>query len=316
MNIPCPATAGVWVPALTPFKHDLSVDRDAFVHHCRWLLDQGADGLAVFGTTSEANSLSVAERTGLLEALVAAGIPAARLMPGAGACALPDSLDLCRHALAQGCHAVLMLPPFYYKTVGDDGLFRYFSALIEQLAAPRLKLFLYHIPPVSHIPIPISLVERLLAAYPGQIAGLKDSGGDWSHTRELIARFPDLAVFAGSERFLLETLRHGGAGCITASGNVNPAGIRLLYEHWQEGLEDVDALQAGITRLRDTLEQYPMIAALKALCAGHYQSPGWRLPRPPLAELEPQARAALEARLRALGFAVADNRQSTRMLSG
>lgn len=302
--------AGVWVPALTPFNPDLSVDRDAFVVHCRWLLEQGADGLAVFGTTSEANSLSVAERVDLLEELVRAGVPAEKLMPGVGCCAIPDTVHLCRRARELGCSAVLMLPPFYYKGVEDEGLFGYFSSVIEHVAADALRVFLYHIPPVTHIPMSIALISRLRRAYPDQVAGLKDSGGDWRYTKDVISRFPDMTIFAGSERFLLDTLRHGGAGCITASGNVNPGGIRLVFEHWTRGDGDVDSLQASITAIRDALEGFPMIPALKTLCAGHYRNPAWGTVRPPLTPLAATASRVLHGQLEDLAFSVADNRQS------
>lgn len=302
--------AGVWVPALTPFHPDLSVDRDGFVAHCRWLLEQGADGLAVFGTTSEANSLSVAERAELLEELVRAGVPAEKLMPGVGCCAIPDTVHLCRCARELGCGAVLMLPPFYYKGVEDEGLFAYFSSVIEHVAADGLQVFLYHIPPVTRVPLSIALISRLRRAYPDQVAGLKDSGGDWSYTRDVISHFPEMTVFAGSERFLLETLRHGGAGCITASGNVNPAGIRLVFEHWTRGGGDVDALQASITAIRNVLEGFTMIPALKALCAGHYRNPAWGTVRPPLTALAAIEGRSLHRQLEDLAFSIADNCQS------
>lgn len=292
--------AGVWVPALTPFNPDLSVNREAFAAHCRWLLEQGADGLAVFGTTSEANSLSAAEREELLEFLVGAGVPADKLMPGVGCCAIPDTARLCRHALVQGCSAVLMLPPFYYKGVGDDGLFMFFSSVLEQVAASELKLFLYHIPPVSRVSITVALIARLLQAYPRQITGVKDSGGDWNYTRELISSFPGMTIFAGSERFLLDTLRHGGAGCITASGNYDPAGIRLVYEVWQRNDPGADATQRRITAVRDTLEQFNMIPALKALCARRYGDAAWTTVRPPLTALTESERAVLYRSLNGL----------------
>lgn len=302
-----PNIAGVWVPALTPFNPDLAVNRQAFSTHCRWLLDQGADGLAVFGTTSEANSLTVPEREELLEALIEAGVPPGRLMPGVGCCALWDTVRLCRHALRQGCSAVLMLPPFYYKGVSDDGLFTYFSTVIEEVASDALQVFLYHIPPVSQVPVSPALIARLRDVYPRQIVGLKDSGGDWGYTRDVLTRFPDMVVFPGSERFLLDGLRHGGAGCITASGNVNPAGIRLVYEHWRRGLDDVDAVQTSITSLRDVLERVTMIPGLKSLCARHYGDESWVAVRPPLAPLPRAQQAALHEKLDAMGFSVADN---------
>lgn len=302
--------SGVWVPALTPFNDDLSVNQDAFVRHCLWLLEQGADGLAVFGTTSEANSLSIAERQSLLEALVAAQIPPDRLMPGVGCSALPDTVALCRHALEQGCRAVLMLPPFYYKGVSDEGLLAAFSRAIDQVASEDLRVFLYHIPPVAQVPLSPSLIQSLREAYPRRIAGLKDSGGDWAHTRLLLERFPDMAVFAGSERFLLDTLRHGGAGCITASGNVNPGGIRLVYERWRGDEAGVDAVQDRVTACRDLLEGFPMIPALKALCAWHYGAELWCNVRPPLMPLTERERAQLRQKTDGFGFSMSDNRES------
>ena len=307
--------SGVWVPALTPFNSDLSADHAAFAAHCRWLLDQGADGLAVFGTTSEANSLSVPEREELLEGLIESGIPVKRLMPGVGCCALPDTVRLCRHALKQGCCAVLALPPFYYKGVGDDGLFAYFSSVIERVASSELKLYLYHIPPVTQVPIATGLIERLLKTYPEQITGLKDSGGDWSYTRDVVSRFPEMTVFAGSERFLLDTLRHGGAGCITASGNINPGGIRLVFDHWERDLNDVDGIQAAVTSIRDVLEQFTLIPALKSLCAGHYADEEWAIVRPPLTPLAATKQSSLRRELAELGFSIAENEKAVLRIS-
>src|SRR5580765_8183905 len=200
---------GVLVPAVTPFHPDLSVDAERFVDHCRWLLAEGASGLAVFGTTSEANALSIGERTDLLERLIDAGIPAGVLLPGTGCCALPDTVTLTRHATQNGCFGVLMLPPFYYKGVSDDGLFASFAEVIERVGDARLRIYLYHIPPVSMVPISLALIERLLERYPGTIAGIKDSSGDWNNTRAMLERFQPRGfdVFAGAESFLLATLR-------------------------------------------------------------------------------------------------------------
>ncbi len=218
---------GVLSPVVTPFDSELRPDRERFVRHCRWLIDQGV-GLAVFGTNSEANSMSVAEKIALLDALIDAGLPPARMMPGTGCCAFTDSVELTRHALRRRCAGVLMLPPFYYKGVPDNGLFRSYAEIIERVGESDLRIYLYHIPPVSQVPISLALIERLLQAYPGTIAGIKDSSGDWSNTQAMLERFQprEFDVFAGSETFLLATLRGGGAGCITATGNVNPSGDR------------------------------------------------------------------------------------------
>src|SRR6187551_593525 len=170
---------GVLAPVITPFRKDYAPDAQRFVRHCRWLLKSGCAGLAVFGTNSEANSMSVAEKRALLEALVAGGVPASALMPGTGHCALSDSIEMTRAAVQLGCAGVLMLPPFYYKGVSDEGLFRNFAEIIERVGDSRLRIYLYNIPPVSQITITLPLIERLLARYPVIIAGAKDSSGDW-----------------------------------------------------------------------------------------------------------------------------------------
>ncbi|MEX2145548.1 MAG: dihydrodipicolinate synthase family protein, partial [Candidatus Rokuibacteriota bacterium] len=176
---------GVLSPVVTPFKADLTPDAERFIRQCRWLLSQNV-GLAVFGTNSEANSLSTDEKMELLDRLVAAGLDAARMMPGTGCCALTDSVRLTAHAVKLGCGGTLMLPPFYYKGVSDDGLFRNFAEIIERVGDAALRIYLYHIPPVSQVPITLGLIERLLKAYPGTIAGAKDSSGDWNNTKAML----------------------------------------------------------------------------------------------------------------------------------
>jgi 4-hydroxy-tetrahydrodipicolinate synthase len=286
---------------ITPFTAALAPDSEHFVAQCRWLLDNDV-GLAVFGTNSEANSLSVEEKTQLLDALVEAGIPPARLMPGTGASALPDAVALTRHAVAQGVEGVLMLPPFYYKGVSDEGLFRYFSEVIERVGDARLRIYLYHIPPVSQVPLSLALIERLLKAYPQNVVGVKDSSGDWSNTQAMIEQFAadGFQVYAGSEHFLLQTLRAGGAGCISATANVNPGPIAALAKAWQA--DGADARQAALTETRKLFERFPMIPALKAAAARYSGLEQWARVRPPLVELNAQQRQALFAILDEAGF--------------
>ncbi len=302
---PAPATrlAGGLAPLLTPVKPDLSPDGERLARHGRWLLSQGCVGLAPFGTTSEANSLSADEREALLEHLVQGGLDPARLVPGTGCCALTDTVRLTRHAVRLGCAGVLVLPPFYYKAVSEDGLFRSFAEVIERVGEARLRLYLYHIPPVAQVPIPVRLVERLLAAYPGTVAGIKDSSGDLENTRALLALSGSgLDVFVGSERFLLATLRGGGAGCITATGNVNPAAIARLHREWRS--PEAEAQQAGLDALRGAVERFPVIAALKETVAHCAADPAWRTVRPPLSPLSREQAADLLSALSRLGFAM------------
>jgi 4-hydroxy-tetrahydrodipicolinate synthase len=288
--------SGVLSPVVTPFKADLSPDPERFVRQCRWLLSQDV-GLAVFGTNSEANSLSVEERMDLLDRLVGAGIDPARMMPGTGCCALPDTVRLTAHAVKLGCGGALMLPPFYYKGVSDEGLYRSFAEVIERVGEARLRVYLYHIPPVAQVPITTGLVERLLKAYPVQVAGMKDSSGDWSNTKAFLDAFAKAGfdVFAGSETFLLRNMRHGGTGCISATANVHPGPIARLFGTWQAA--DADAQQARLDEIRTVFSKFPMIPALKAAIAHHAGDPAWATVRPPLVALTPEQSAALIAEL-------------------
>jgi len=294
---------GVLSPVVTPFDHQLRPDGERLAKHCRWLLEQGV-GLAVFGTNSEANSMSVAEKIALLDLLVAAGIPTARMMPGTGTCAFPDTVELTRHAIQLGCAGVLMLPPFYYKGVSDEGLFRSYAEVIERVGDKRLRIYLYHIPPVAQVPISLALIERLLKAYPGTIAGVKDSSGDWANTSAMLKQFQPhgFDVFAGSEAFLLRTLRGGGLGCITAAANVNPGPIAQLARSWQQ--PDADDQQAALNTVRAVFQQFPMIPALKAAIAQYSADPAWATMRPPLVELDQAQRTALAHALHSIGFAM------------
>lgn len=293
--------SGVLSPVITPFDENLRPDAARFVQHCQWLVSQGA-GLAVFGTNSEANSMSVSEKLALLDNLIDVGVPAERMMPGTGCSALTDSVEMTRHAVQHGVAGVLMLPPFYYKGVSDDGLFASYAEIIERVGDDRLKIYLYHIPQVSQVPISLDLIERLLKAYPGTIAGIKDSSGDWTNTEAMLKQFqPDgFDVFCGSESFLLATLRGGGKGCITATGNVNPGPIVRLFETWQQ--DDADQQQANLDDIRNVFQSYVMIAALKAATAHFSSHSGWARVRPPLVSMTEQEQARLISTLEEKSF--------------
>jgi 4-hydroxy-tetrahydrodipicolinate synthase len=294
--------SGVFAPVITSFHKDLSPDPDRLIAHCRWLLSQDV-GLAVFGTNSEANSLSVPEKIELLDRLVEAGIDPLRMMPGTGCCALTDSVALTKHAVNVGCGGVLMLPPFYYKGVRDEGLFRSYAEIIERVASTALRIYLYHIPPVSQVGISVELAERLTRTYPEVIAGIKDSSGDWNNTLALIERGgADFRVFSGSESFLLRNVKAGGAGCISATANVNPAAIRRLYELWQTpGAEE---LQQELNGIRECLQMPLMIPALKAVVATFLDDPGWETLRPPLTPLGRDEKKLLLGKLAERKFAM------------
>jgi len=293
--------SGVIAPVLTPFGEDGSPDAERFVAHCEWLMQEGCTALAPFGTTSEGNSLGVDERMELLEELADSDIEAGTLMPGTGSCSLADAIVLTRHAVELGCGGVLMLPPFYYKAPNEDGLFRFFAEVIEGVGDDRLKIYLYHIPPVAQVGFSLPLIGRLIKAFPETVVGLKDSSGDWNNTTAILDAHPGFEVFPGSEIFLLQGLRKGAAGCISATCNVSAAAIRNVYDHWQGA--EADQLQAAITALRQAIQAYPMIPALKAIIAHYRQDLAWAQLRPPFVGLAPaDAAKAIQTLADAHGF--------------
>src|SRR5438552_4277625 len=303
---------GVLAPVVTPFKADLAPDRQRLIRHCQWLLSQNC-GLAPFGTTSEANSMSTDERISLLEALLAAGIDPSRMMPGTGCCSITETVELTTHAVKHGCAGVLMLPPFYYKDVSEEGLYRYFSEVVQRVGDTRLRIYLYHIPPVAIVGITPKLVERLLKAYPTAIAGMKDSSGDWNNTKTFLDTFSksEFDVFVGSESFLLANMRNGGVGTISATANVNPAAIHKLYRQWNTAgdADNADQQQSKLNAVREVFSsrKFPStIAALKQAIAIYRNDPEWSRVRPPLVELTKEQPKLLAAELKAIGFAMPD----------
>ena len=291
---------GVLAPVITPFDKQLNPDAERLSHHCKWLLSQGAR-LAVFGTNSEANSLSVEEKIQLLNSLVEQGVDPGSLMPGTGCCALTDTVKLTRHAVELGCRGVLMLPPFYYKGVSDEGLYASYSEIIQRTGDSNLQIYLYHIPPIAQIPLSTALVDRLVTEYPTVIAGIKDSSGDWHNTLSLLqGGWDNFRVFCGSESFLLATMQHGGAGCISATANVNPAGINRVWANWQT--DEAHEYQQGADRIRGFFQDFSMIAALKATVAHYNNDPEWNRVRPPLTTLSSDQHQQLARGLQELAF--------------
>lgn len=283
---------GVFAAALTPVDENLNIDHQAFVKHCNRLLGSGCHGLGIFGTTGEANSFSLEERITALDTLVENGVPADRLLPGTGSCAISDAIRMSRVALEGGTPGVLVLPPFYYKDVSDDGLFRFFAELIEGVGDDRLKVYLYHIPQMTGTGFSLPLIQRFLEAYPDSIVGIKDSAGDLKRIKTLRREFPDFNVFAGTERYLLDTLLEDGMGCISATVNVTSQLARQVFDLHESG-EDAEALtvQQSLTEVRATIEGFPNIPALKSLMGKLTGEEAWHYVRPPLTALgDEQAR--------------------------
>lgn len=294
---------GALAPVLTPFDNNLKPDSKRFVNHCRWLVDKGV-GLAIFGTNSEAASLSVAERLHLTDELLEVGIPADRLMPGTGACSIADAITLTKHAVTNGASGALMLPPFFFKNVSDEGLFNYYASVIDGVADPRLKIYLYHIPQFTQTPITLNLIEMLRKKFPETVVGAKDSSGVWENTQAMIDNFAKdgFDVFPASESLLTKALSIGGVGCISATVNMNPAGIRAVYEGWNG--KDGAELQAKADVIRKIFQAVPMIPAMKRVVAEFSAIPTWKVVRPPLVNLDEPTTASVMASLKDAGFAM------------
>jgi 4-hydroxy-tetrahydrodipicolinate synthase len=289
---------GVWPPAATPFHADLSIDFERYIAHCKSLLADGAHGLAVLGTTSEANSLDLGERETVLERLIAAGIAADRLLPGTGAPSIGDAVRLTRHAVSHGVRGVLLLPPFYYKGVSEDGLFAFVSEVIGRVGRANLKIYLYNFPQMTGIAWPPALVGHLIKSFPKTVVGLKDSSGDVAYMNRLLESYPGFAVFPSSEALLLAAMGKGAAGCISATANTQVGAIRALYDGWQGA--EAEALSRAASAVRLLMQRFPLIAAVKAMLAERTKSPDWARVRPPLDPLSPAERKTLAAELSGL----------------
>ncbi len=283
---------GLWCAMLTPLASDGSVDHRGLVAHARRLLDAGVAGVAPFGTTGEGQSFSMAERRAGLDALLAGGIPAQRIVAATGCAALPETIELSRHALNSGCATCLVLPPFFWKGVDDAGLFDWYAGLIDGVDDPRFSVLLYNLPQVSSVPISVELVARLTAAFPGTIAGVKDSEGNWAHTAALLARVPQLAILVGHEPHLPRLMRAGGAGTVCGVANLYPAMVQALLQH------DVSAeSEARMGQFLDIAFRQPLIPALKAMLADQTGESGWLRVRPPLVALDDKQRRLLRSAL-------------------
>ncbi|MEK1928580.1 MAG: dihydrodipicolinate synthase family protein [Pararhizobium sp.] len=287
--------SGVYSAATTPLNADYTPDLGLFTAHCQRLIEEGCHGVALLGTTGEANSFSSAERRDILEATLKSGIAGGQLMPGTGVAAIPETIELTRHALSVGVTRVVMLPPFYYKGVSDDGLFAAYAQIIETIADDRLRIVLYHIPQVSGIPLTLSLIGRLIKAFPNTVVGIKDSAGDFANMQALVAAFPGFSVLAGADPLLLPLIKAGGAGCITATSNLVANSLRIVYDHANDpsGAGEVEAAQARINAYRSLSNSYVQIPTIKAMVGLKNGNAAWGRARPPLMALSAAEQADL-----------------------
>ena len=276
---------GVAAAVCTPVKADLSIDHELLYQHSMDLLGRGCHGIIYMGTTGESTSFSVEEREEALDELISRGFPANRIMVGTGLCSLTDTLRLTRHATNAQCGGVLVMPPFYFRAVDDEGLYQYFARLIERTANNDLRLFLYHFPRMSGIDMSIDLMVRLAQAFPRQLVGIKDSSGDLDHMLKVMDRIPDFRLYTGSEKVLKTVIEHGGAGCISATANYSAGEIRAVYDAVSERRENMAELERTMVHIREAFEGFTFASALKGILARRNSNPGWNRMRPPLMPL-------------------------------
>ena len=286
------AIRGLWCALLTPLDGKGNVDGARLARHARELMAQGIDGVAPFGTTGEGQSFSQREREAGLASLIEGGVAPQKIVAGTGAASLTETIALTRHAVQAGSAACLVLPPFFFKEISDDGLYAWYARLIEGVGDSRLRVLLYHIPQVSGIPFSIDLVARLARDFPGIVAGVKDSAGEWENTQRLLQRVPGLAIFVGHEPHLPRLLQAGGAGTICGVANVRPALVKALMQP--------KASEDDIARVVEFIEiafRQPFLPAFKAIVAERTGDPGWLAVRAPLVPLDAGQRQTLHQAL-------------------
>ena len=292
------ARRGVYAAAITPLAPDGGPDLPKLVGYCRQLLEEGLDGVAPAGTTGEGNSLPTAARLAMPAAFAEAGFAGDRVIFGTGACAAEDAVVLTRASLEAGFPNVLVLPPFYLKSVTDEGLFAYYARLIEGVGSEALRIYLYHFPQMSMTPISVDLVRRLKAAFGPVIAGLKDSSGQYEGSLAFAAAAEDFDVFPSDEGRLRDALSKGCGGVISATTNASAAlAARTLASQGA----DAEALQQALAAVRRTIAKYPLSAALKRIEAWKSGDESWCRTFPPLVPLDPAQSAALRQDLAELG---------------
>ena len=281
--------SGVIAAVATPIEKSGAPDLVRAVKLARYLLDNGCDGLNVLGTTGEATSFSLDERKGVMSAYKAQAMPLNRLMVGTGAAAMSDAVALTRHAAELGFAGALVLPPFYYKGVPDDGLIAYIDTLVKATAEKPIPIYLYHFPAMSGLPWHVALIKQLLEKFPGRIVGLKDSSGDMAYARSAAAISKDFAVFPSTEAALIEARDGAFAGCISATANLN---ADLCARAWAKG--DAAALDAAVA-IRKLFDGKPLVSGVKALLAHIHGDPALARMKPPLAAFPAADRAAAVA---------------------
>jgi len=280
--------SGIFSAALTPIKQDLSINHDLYLRHCQYLMRQGHDGLAIFGTTGEANSFSIQEKKDSLEFLLANRIDPKILMPGTGSSSLNDAIEMTRHASNHKVRAVLLLPPFYYKNVTEEGIINYFRHLIEKVGDSEMQYVLYHIPQNSYVPISFKIIEILLKLYPNNIVGLKDSAGDTDRMLKIIKYFNNFAVFCGHDSLALNVCKRGGAGAITSGTNVCGKLLSFIIKNYKQEneIKNYAEMQNLLLQIRQVITSHEPISLMKAYFSIVDNIPDWNNVLPPLKKID------------------------------
>ena len=285
----------VYSAVLTPFKRDLTIDTKLFISHCEFLLKNNIS-LAPLGTTGEANSVSISEKVDLIKTIANSDLPKEKIIIGTGNSSFVDAAFLTKTAVENKIYSVLLLPPFYYKNVSDEGVYQYYKEIITTVKSKNLRIFLYNIPQVSGVIISIDLVNRLKKEFSDTITGIKDSSGNFENTKKY-KEVKNFIVYPGSEKFLYDGLHIGCSGCISATTNVNIEAAKLINSFDKS---EGESINKKIKAVRDVFEKYPVIPALKATKIK--EDSNWSNIRPPLVALSDQQKSNLAKDLKDINF--------------
>ncbi|RZO44733.1 MAG: dihydrodipicolinate synthase family protein [Proteobacteria bacterium] len=294
--------SGIYTASLTPLTSTYEPNLPALVSHVEQLFESGSDGVAILGSTGEANSLTIEQRLDIISYCGRTLAPE-RLMMGTGSCALQDAIRLTQASIEAGVFSVLVIPPFYYKPQSDESVIRYYSELISSVDDSRLRIIFYNFPKLSGYNFSTEILQEFKERFGDIAAGIKDSSGNWENMLSITKNVPNFMVYSGTETLLLNILREGGAGCITASANLLAPECQLVYQAWRNDQQNTaEQVQKELTVLRKALESYQFVSELKGLMALHTGSEHWQEMLPPFIPLLPSQVRELSEKINDLGL--------------
>ena len=294
--------SGIYTASLTPLTSSYEPNLPALVSHVEQLFESGSDGVAILGSTGEANSLTIEQRLDIISYCGKTLAPE-RLMMGTGSCALQDAIRLTQASIEAGVFSVLVIPPFYYKPQSDESVIRYYSELISSVDDSRLRIIFYNFPKLSGYNFSTEILQEFKERFGDIAAGIKDSSGNWENMLSITKNVPNFMVYSGTETLLLNILREGGAGCITASANLLAPECQLVYQAWRNDQQNTaEQVQKELTVLRKALESYQFVSELKGLMAEHTGSEHWQEMLPPFIPLLPSQVRELSEKINDLGL--------------